>query len=83
MYKKVSITYHAPKGDSKVNEVAGLTFYDGKTEIVTITDAFYQELKNNKCYEMGKTTDMTDQEAEAEKQKEADKTEKAAEPHKK
>ena len=82
MYKKVTITYHAAKGDSKVNEVAGLTFYDGKAETVIIPAALYEELKNNRFFEMSKPADVTDQEALAEKQKEADKTEKAAESHK-
>ena len=81
MYKKVSITYHAAKNDSKVDEVAGLTFYDGKAETVIIPAALYEELKNNRFFEMGKPVDVTDQEAQAEKQKEADKAEKAAEPH--
>jgi hypothetical protein len=75
MMKKVSITYHAAKGDSKVNEVAGMVFYDGKAETVTISDQLYGELKNNRFFEIGKPTDVTDQDAEAEKQK----AEKAAE----
>jgi hypothetical protein len=82
-YKKVSITYHAIKGDSRVDEVAGLVFYDGKPETVVIPEALYDELKNNRCFEIGKPVDLTDQEAQAEKQKEAEKAEKAAEHHKK
>jgi hypothetical protein len=69
MYKKVTITYHAAKNDSKVNEVAGLVFYDGKAETVIIPAALYEELKNNRFFEMGKPTDATDQEAEVEKHK--------------
>ena len=76
--KKVSITYHAAKNDSKVDEVAGLVFYDGKAEVVYISDSLYEELKNNRFFEMGKATDVTEQEAEAEKQK----AERMAETHK-
>ena len=82
MYKKVSITYHAAKNDSKVDEVAGLTFYDGKAETVIIPAALYEELKNNRFFEMSKPVDVTDQEALAEKQKETEKAERVAESHK-
>jgi hypothetical protein len=82
MYKKVTITYHAAKNDSKVDEVAGLTFYDGKAEVVTISASLYEELKNNRFFEMSKPVDVTDQEALAEKQKETEKAERVAESHK-
>lgn len=40
MSEKVSIIYRAPKGDSKVLEWAGHTFYDGKdTDLDKIADA--------------------------------------------
>ena len=36
--KKVSVTYKAAKGDSKVVEAWGCTFYDGNAETVTVSD---------------------------------------------
>ena len=67
--KKLSVTYKAPKGDSKVVEAWGHTFYDGKAEQVTLSDEFYEEATGNRFFELGKVTDVTPQEAEAEKEK--------------
>jgi hypothetical protein len=75
--KKVSVTYKAAKGDSKVVEAWGCTFYDGKAETVTVSDEYYNEMTGNRFFELGKATDVTDAEYQAEK----DKSAKAAESH--
>ena len=76
--KKVSVTYHAPKNDSKTVDAWGHTFFDGKPETVTVSSEFYNEMINNRFFELGKATDVTPAEAQIEK----DKAEKAAEHHK-
>ena len=53
---KISVTYHAPAGDSKVCEMFGHTFFDGKT--VQIEDdtpankANIAKLRGNKVFEV-------------------------------
>ena len=67
--KKLSVTYHAAKGEAKVVEAWGLTFYDGKVEEVTISDEYYNEMVGNRFFELGKATDVAASDAEKEKQK--------------
>ena len=49
---KIQVVWTAPEGDSKVCEVGGKTFYDGKaTEIDDVEDASLLEtLKHNKQF---------------------------------
>lgn len=55
--KKVSVTYHAPKGDSKVAEIFGHTFHDGKAEEIEVNESVLSKLKGNSAFEVGKETD--------------------------
>lgn len=55
--KKVSVTYHAPKGDSKVAQLFGHTFHDGKAEEVEVEDGVLAKLKNNPSFTLGKESD--------------------------
>ena len=50
---KISVTYKAPKGDSKVCDVFGHTFYDGKAEEIEVSDAVAAKLKNNANFTVG------------------------------
>jgi len=65
--KKVSVTYHAGKGETKVVEAWGLTLYDGKPETVTVSDEHYAEMAVNRFFELGKPSDVSEAEAEKEK----------------
>ena len=53
MSEKVQVTYHAPEGDSKVCEMGGHTFFDGKsTELDSETDAaLIEQIKANAHFE--------------------------------
>lgn len=51
MTKSVSVTYHAPPGDSKVVEMFGHTFYDGKSETVEVTEREHDKLRGNRHFE--------------------------------
>lgn len=53
MSDKVQVTYHAPEGDSKVCEMGGKTFFDGKsTELDSEEDAaLIEQCKANKHFE--------------------------------
>ena len=77
--KKVSVTYHAGKGETKVVEAWGHTFYDGKAETVTVPVEHYNEMISSRFYEVGKPTDVMEAEVEAEKQKAEKASEKSAE----
>jgi hypothetical protein len=55
--KELSVTYHAPKGDSKVVEMLGHTFYDGKAEKVVADDRTLAKLQGNPHFECGQPTD--------------------------
>ena len=68
MPKKLTITYHAPRDDSRIVEIWGHTFFDNKPEHVTISDEAYLEASNHKFFECGKPTDVAEQEAEPEKE---------------
>jgi hypothetical protein len=47
---KVSVTYHAPKGDSKMATLFGQTFYDGKAEEIEVNDQVLAKLKGNSLF---------------------------------
>jgi hypothetical protein len=49
---KVSVTYHAPKGDSKMATIFGHTFYDGKAEEIEVDDATLAKFKNNSAFSL-------------------------------
>ena len=68
MPKKLTITYHAPKDDSRIVEIWGHTFFDKKPEHVTISDSDYAEASNHKFFECSKPTDVAEPEAEPEKE---------------
>jgi len=57
MTKSVSVTYRAPKGDAKVTEAFGHTFYDGKTETIEVDDHVLKKLQGNQVFEVGEPTD--------------------------
>jgi hypothetical protein len=59
MTKELSVTYHAPKGDSKVVEMLGFTFYDGKQETVTVEDRAAAQLQANRHFECSEAKDHT------------------------
>jgi hypothetical protein len=69
--KKLSVTYHAAKGDSKTVDAWGHTFFDGKPEQVTVEDALYEEMKVNRFFELSGVTDVSPQDAEAARNKSA------------
>jgi hypothetical protein len=50
---KVSVTYHAPKGDSKMATLFGQTFYDGKPEEIEVDDRVLAKLKGNSHFSVG------------------------------
>lgn len=49
----LSVTYKAPPGDSKVTEVFGHTFFDGKPETITVDDRVLGKLKNHPLFDCG------------------------------
>jgi hypothetical protein len=55
--KKLTVTYKAPPGDSKVLEAFGMTFFDGKSEEVTVDDDVAEKLQGNKSFQCSKPTD--------------------------
>ena len=57
--KKVSVTYHAPKGESKMVTAFGHTFFDGKSEEVTVEDFVHEKLAKHPHFQCGKATDIT------------------------
>ena len=83
--KKVSVTYKAPPGESKVAELFGHTFFDGKEESIEVDDRTLEKLKGNKHFKCGEPEDAADAEpdpeqekAEAEAAEAADKAKRAA-----
>jgi hypothetical protein len=52
MLKKLSVTYHAPKGDSKIVEIFGHTFYDGKAEEIEVEEPILKRLQRNRFFEV-------------------------------
>jgi hypothetical protein len=61
MTHKVSVTYHAPPGDSKVTEAFGHTFFDGKAEEIEVDDETLARLQGNRTFECGKPTEVKDE----------------------
>lgn len=56
--KKATVTYSAPKGDNKVCEMIGHTFYDGKgTDVVLADEAQFERLKGNPLFKVGPISD--------------------------
>jgi hypothetical protein len=53
---KISVTYHAPKGDNKVCEMYGHTFHDGKAEHLDddtpAQKSVVAKLRGNKVFEV-------------------------------
>jgi hypothetical protein len=47
---KINVTYHAPKGDSKMATLFGHTFYDGKAEEVEVDDSVVAKFKGNPLF---------------------------------
>jgi hypothetical protein len=64
MPKELSVTYHAPKGDSKVVEAYGSTFHDGKPETVVVDDRTLAKLQGNRHFECGEAKDHKPDKAE-------------------
>jgi hypothetical protein len=58
MTHKVSVTYRAPPGDSKVTEAFGHTFFDGKAEDIEVDDDTLARLQGNSVFECGKATEV-------------------------
>jgi hypothetical protein len=58
---KLSVTYKAPPGDSKVTEAFGHTFFDGKAEEIEVDDDTLARLQNNRSFECGKPTEVKDE----------------------
>jgi hypothetical protein len=58
MTHKVSVTYHAPPGDSKVVEAHGHTFFDGKAEEIEVDDDTLARLQGHRMFECGKPTEV-------------------------
>lgn len=56
--KKVSVTYHAPKGDSKVATIHGYTFFDGKAEEIEVSEAVLAKFKGSTSFSCGKESDV-------------------------
>lgn len=48
---KATVTYYAPKGDSKVCEVFGHTFFDGQSQEVDLPQAQLDKLANNATFQ--------------------------------
>jgi hypothetical protein len=62
MTHKVSVTYRAPPGDSKVTEVYGHTFFDGKPDEIEVDDDTLERLQNSRLFECGKPTEVKETE---------------------
>jgi hypothetical protein len=58
--EKVSVTYKAPEGDSKVIEVFGHTFFDGKAENIEVDERTLAKLKGNKLFDLGAHSEKHD-----------------------
>jgi hypothetical protein len=51
--QKLSVIYHAPPGDSKVLEMHGHTFFDGKAEDIEVSDEVAEKIKKNPVFAPG------------------------------
>jgi hypothetical protein len=53
MTQKLTVIYNAPPGDSKVLEMHGHTFFDGKAEEVEVSDEVAEKIKKNPVFAPG------------------------------
>lgn len=58
----VTVTYHAPKGDEKVVEIFGQTFFDGQSSEVDLDARAIGKLKKNQHFEISGEDDAEDPE---------------------
>lgn len=75
---KVSVTYHAPKDDSKVVEMLNTTFYDGIAVDVICTQPMQDQLENNPHFQVNS---VTENEAANEAEEETEPESEAAHEH--
>jgi hypothetical protein len=61
---KITVTYKAPKGDSKVTEIFGHTFFDGKPESIDVDDREAEKLKGHPLFTVGEGHDKPDPKAD-------------------
>jgi hypothetical protein len=80
--KSVSVTYKAPPGDSKVVEVFGHTFFDGKAETVTVDERVLAKLQGNQRFKCGEPTDAKETKEDPKAEEQAAKAAKAADDEK-
>lgn len=69
--KKATVTYSAPPGDSKVVEMMGYTFFDGKATEVVCDDFQIEKLEGNKHFKVSGVQDHDEQAAAEKASKEA------------
>lgn len=69
--KKATVTYSAPPGDSKVVEMMGQTFFDGKGTEVVLDDFQIAKLEGNKHFKLSGVQDHDEQAAAEKASKEA------------
>lgn len=50
---KAQVTYVAPKGDAKVTEMYGHTFYDGQASEIELNDEQMAKLSGNPVFKVG------------------------------
>jgi hypothetical protein len=55
--KKATVTYTAPKGDSKVVEMLGTTFYDGQAVPLVCDEGAMTRLQSNRHFKVGAVSD--------------------------
>ena len=55
--RKLSVTYHAPEGDSRVVDNMGATFYDGQSTEVIVSPEDEERLKGNSIFEVTSAVD--------------------------
>jgi hypothetical protein len=65
--KSVTVTYHAPPGDSKVVEAWGHTFFDGKSEQVEVPEHIAQKMRGNRHFQCSEPQDAKPKDAKASK----------------
>lgn len=74
---KVAVTYHAPKGDERVVETRGLTFFDGQTQELDADEHkdFLAKAEGNPHFEVGEARKKPGPKPKAEVKPEAEKPE--------
>jgi hypothetical protein len=55
---KVTVTYRAPPGESKVTEIFGHTFFDGKAETIEVDDRVLTKLQSHAMFDCGPIADQ-------------------------